>query len=106
MEKYYEEIMKENEGNMKELWNIMREFIENMKDMWEIWRNYEEKWRKYEENFPLYMSRGTWKSRGTGERYAYADTIPEMAPSTEREGGSPAKNWNLPLLQHLSEVYS
>ena len=28
---------------------------------------------------------------GRGKSYAYADTIPEMAPSTEGEGGSPAK---------------
>ena len=38
-------------------------------------------WRKYEE-MP--------SSRGGAEKF-YADRIPEMAPSTKREGGSPAK---------------
>jgi len=50
-------------------------------------KHYERICRKYEgicEKYEEISSRG-------GECYAYADTIPEMAPSTEREGGSPAK---------------
>ena len=46
-----------------------------------------------------YIGRRTWKNSGPSSgraegrgSYADADTIPEMAPSTEREGGSPAKN--------------
>ena len=84
----------------------------------EKWRNmgkYDKIWRKYERNSgppsrkgggdgpqyrkrrqvsSQYIGRRTWKNSGPSSRRgeSYADTIPEMAPSTEREGGSPAKN--------------
>ena len=53
-------------------------------------------WRKYERNMTKYegvdMGRGDLKIiRGVGVRYADADRIPEMAPSTWRKGGSPAR---------------
>ena len=70
MSKYEEKMMK-YEGKMK---------------------NYEGTMKKY---VPLYIRRRTWKNSGPssrrgGESYADADTVPEMAPKTEREGGSPA----------------
>ena len=43
------------------------------------------------------IGRRTWKNSGPSSRrggeksYADADTIPEMAPSAEREGGFPAE---------------
>ena len=58
---------------------------------------------KYEGNMTKYWPQDFEKFRaflkkGEGKSYAdtYADTIPGMAPSTEREGGSPA---NMPLFQ-------
>jgi len=50
------------------------------------------------------MSRG----RGRGERYAYADadTIPEIAPSTEREGESPTITKSVSFaISHRTKMY-
>ena len=64
-------------------------------------KNYKGKMEKY---VPVYIDRRTLKDsgpssrRGVGKSYADADadTIPEMGLSTEREGGYPAKNSELP----------
>ena len=60
---------------------------------------YEGKMKKYERIYGKYegnIGRRIWKNTGPSSRrreksYTDADTIPAMAPSTEREGGSPAK---------------
>ena len=62
----------------------------------EIWRKNEEIWRNiYVENMKKYMENmkeiRAFKQRGRGKSYADADTIPGIAPSTERKVGSPAK---------------
>ena len=77
--------MKKNEGicrkyerNMKKYEGNMKEYVENMKKC-------EGNMKKYEGTKDLEeFQQGGWKS------YADADTIPGMAPSTEREGGFPA----------------
>ena len=76
----YEGKMKEYEGNMKEYVENRKKYERNMK---EIWRNI---WAVGLKKIP-----GLPAGR-SGESYADADTIPEMAPSIEREAGSPVKN--------------
>ena len=86
--KKYERIMKKYEGNMKKYEGNMKEYMENMK---EISRN-------------IIQAVGLRKipglPAGGGESYADADTIPQMAPSTEKEGGSPANR------DHVSCLFS
>ena len=67
----------------------MKEYVENM--------------RKYEGNMTKY---GLRKNSGPSSRRgeSYADTIPEMAPSTKREGGSLAKKLQVLTSPRLKEV--
>ena len=56
---------------------------------------YEGKMKKYEGNMVEYIEKfRASQQKGGGKSYAdaYADTIPGMAPTTERECGSPAKS--------------
>ena len=53
-------------------------------------KEYEGNMKKYEGNMKEYIGRRTFKNSGPSSRRggeSYADTIPEMAPSTERESG-------------------
>ena len=52
-----------------------------------------EKWRKCSSIYKPQDFKKFWifQQEGGGKSYADADRIPEMPPSTEREGGSPAK---------------
>ena len=43
-------------------------------------------------------------SHGEGECYALADKIPEMAPSTEREGGFPANKFAKLVSRNLANL--
>ena len=83
-------------------------------------RKYDEIWRKYEGiSKPLYRGElgiaslkrarselffekfQAFQQKGGGK--SYADTIPGMAPSTEREGGSPAKKTIKDLTQRAEK---
>ena len=73
--------------------------------------NMEKMWRKYEEIWKNMKDRRTWKnsrpsSRGGEKSYADADTIPGIVPSTEREGGSPAKNGQQLEFYLIKKVYN
>ena len=58
----------------------------------EIWRKYEGIYGKHEGNMTKYRPQDLKKFRAFLQKGGgNADTIPGMAPSTEREGGSPAK---------------
>ena len=72
-------------------------------------KRYEGKMKNYEGKMDI-IGRGTWKnskpsSRRGGE--SYADTIPEMAPSTERvsrQKSVPAY-WGIKNLEYYEEVW-
>ena len=64
-------------------------------------KKYEGKMKKYEGNMTKYIGRRTLKnsepSSRRGESYTDADTIPEMAPSTEGKVGLPPIGFSLDM---------
>ena len=102
--KKYEENTKKYEGNTKKYEGKMYKYEEKMKKYEGKMKNYEGKWRHM---FLHIQAVGLGKILGlpaggmVGK--SYTDTIPEMAPSTEREGKSPAKIC-YPKKQHLTRV--
>ena len=81
--------MKKNEGKVQKYEGKIQKYEGKIQKYEEKMKNYEGKTEKL---IPLYIGRRTQKNSGpAGGGESYADTIPEMAPSTEKEGGSPAK---------------
>ena len=82
---------------MKKYEELSRRYEEIIYGEYEkICERYEEIREKQEKIFRAFQQKAGGGKKSYADAYVDADTIPGMAPSTEREGGSPA-NWKTAL---------